>query len=1045
MSCGAEVLEDERHEVRKTVTILFSDVAGSTAMGDALDPEAVRRVMGQYFDACRSVIEFHGGTIEKFIGDAVMAVFGVPVVHEDDAIRALRAAEGIRATLASLNEDFDRQHGVRLEVRTGINTGEVMAGDPGAGQAFVSGDSVNVAARLEQQAPPGEILLSGSTLQLVRDAVDVEPVEPLTLKGKPEPFHAFRLVSVDAVGEGVARRSGEALVGRSEELWQLEQACERAVDQRRCWMVTVIGEPGVGKSRLVDAFADLVSSRATILRGRCLSYGTGITFFPAAEIVARVIGSGEDDTPEEIQDKIERAINDGDDGPLVSARLLRMLGLGSEDSQGAPEEIYWAVRKLLESTARHAPVVAVIDDIQWAEPALLDLLEHICDLSRGAPIVLVCMARPDIVDERPGWGAGRANASSIVLEPLDDRDSQTLAEQLMAGSDFDPELTGRILEAAQGNPLFLEQVIAHLVDQRITEATTARDREEVTIPGSLTALLEARLDSLSDLQRAVLQRGSIEGQVFHRGAVSTLMPGDMRGEVASSFGPLMQKEFISPGQAELAGEDAFRFRHLLIKDAAYRALPKETRAELHERLAGWLEDVAGPRLPELEEIVAYHLEAAFRYREELKGADAASALAHRAAARFAAAGERASKRGEVGAATSLLGRAAELGDPGHHDRVQLLLKLADVAESAGQTDLARKIWREIDAKVSATSDDPLRAAVMVQRLDSELVEEDDLDWPAKVHAEIDVAIPILEHAGDERGLAAAFFVRGNADWVANRISSAVAAWELAATWARGASDASLEAEALSWIGVAWTFGTTRVDDTVLQLQALSARVAGAAIAEGIVDVALSLSLAIRGDDLEASGVADRARELWREHGLNSYLAHFASQSDAWVARCRGDPEAESLAWQEGLEASRRIDQENEFLAVNLARLMAARGDADGANQLMDSVAHEAASGNRHVRDVWVETSAIVAARHGKADEARQACAEIAEIIENTEFVIGAADGWMTIALVDRLLLDMAGCDAAVERALDLYRAKGATALIAQAERWRNDPVPPTVT
>ena len=1044
MSCGAEVPQDDGLEVRKTVTILFSDVVGSTAMGDALDPEAVRRVMGQYFDACHSVIEFHGGTIEKFIGDAVMAVFGVPVVHEDDAMRAMRAADGIREALARLNEDFERQHGVRLVVRTGINTGEVMAGDPGAGQPFVSGDAVNVAARLEQVAPPGEILLSGSTLGLVRDAVDVEPVEPLALKGKPEPFAAFRLVSVDAAGEGVARRSEEALVGRSEELSQLMQACERAIDQRRCWMVTVIGEPGVGKSRLVDAFAELVASRATVLRGRCLSYGTGITFFPAAEIVAQVIGSGEDDTSSEIREKIERAIADTDDGPLVSTRLLRMLGLGTEDSQGAPEEIYWAVRKLLESAARHAPVVAVIDDIQWAEPALLDLLEHVCDLSHEAPIVLVCMTRPDIVDVRPGWGAGRANASAIVLEPLGERDSHALAEQLMAGSNFDKDVTGRILEAAQGNPLFIEQVIAHLVDQRIVDATAVGDREEVTIPGSLTALLEARLDSLSDLQRAVLQRGSIEGQVFHRGAVSTLLPSDLRGEVASSFGPLMQKEFISPGEAELAGEDAFRFRHLLIKDAAYRALPKETRAELHERLADWLEDVAGPRLPELEEIVAYHLEAAFRYREELGSADAASALAHRAAARFAAAGERASKRGDVGAATSLLGRAAELGDLGQHDRVRVLLKLANVAELAAQTDIARTAWGEIDAEMSTTSDDPLRAAVMVERLNTALLDVADLDWPATARAETDVAIPILERSGDDRGLATAYFVRGNADWIDERISAATSAWELAAVRARRAGDASLEAEALSWIGVAWTFGATPADEAVSQLQALSARVAGVAMAEGTVDCALSIGLAIRGDDLEASAVADRGKELWREYGLHFYLAHFASQSDAWVARCRGDPDAESRAWREGFEASRRIDQENEFLAVNLAKLLAARGDPDRATRLMDSVAHIASPGNRQVHNLWVEASAIAAARYGKADEARRACAEIAEAIENTEFIIGAADGSMTIALVDRLLQDNAGCDAALGRALELYRAKGATVLIAQAERWRNEPVPPTM-
>ena len=1039
MACGADLPPGDMHEVRKTVTILFSDLAGSTAMGDALDPETVRRVMGQYFNACRSAIEFHGGTIEKFIGDAVMAVFGVPVVHEDDAMRALRAAEEIRVSLVHLNDDFEHQHGMRLVVRTGINTGEVMAGDPAAGQDFVSGDAVNVAARLEQAAPPGEILISRSTLGLVRDAVEVEPVEPLALKGKPEPFPAFRLISVDATGEGIARRSEALLVGRSDELSQLEQAFVRALDQYRCWMVTVVGEPGVGKSRLVDAFADMVSPRALIVRGRCLSYGTGITFFPAVEIVAQLIRSSEDDSPDEIREKIEQAIGDADDGPLVSARLLRMLGLGTEDSEGAPEEIYWALRKLLESAARRAVVVAVIDDIQWAEPALLDLLEHVCDLSHEAPIVLVCMARPDLIDKRPGWGAGRANASSIVLEPLDVGDSRALAEQLMAGGNFDPDLSNRILEAAQGNPLFLEQVIAHLVDRRISDATAAGDREEVTIPGSLTALLEARLDSLSDLQRAVLQRGSIEGQVFHRGAVSRLLPGDLRSQVASSFGPLMQKEFISPGDAELAGEDAFRFRHLLIRDAAYQALPKETRAALHERLADWLEDVAGLRLAELEEIVAYHLEAAFRYREELDGADTASVLGRRAAARFASAGERASKRGDVGAAASLLGKAADLGDPDDPERIQLLLRLALVAETGGQTELARKVWHEIDAKTPASPDHPLRAAIMVRRLES-LLAGADLDWSATAHAETDVAIPVLERARDMHGLAWAFYVRGNADWLAYRISPAIVAWEQAASRARMAGDASLEAEALSWIGVAWFFGKTHVNDAVPQLRGLSARVAGLAVAGGMVDVALSLTLAIRGDDVDASAALDQAREVWREHGLLSYLAHYASQGDAWVARCHGDPDAELLAWREGLEESRRIEQENEFLAINAAKLMAFRGDVGGATHLMDAAAHWAASSNRHVRDLWVETSAIVAARKGRADEARQACAEIAENVQTTEFVTLAGDGWMAVALVDRLLEDMAGCDAAVVRALDLYRAKGATALIAQAERWRNEPI-----
>ena len=1045
MSCGAEILEADAHEVRKTVTILFSDVSGSTAMADSLDPETVRRVMGRYFDSCRSVIELHGGTIEKFIGDAVMAVFGVPVIHEDDAMRAVRAADGIRVALANLNDDFERDHQIQVVVRTGINTGEVMAGDPGARQDFVSGDAVNVAARLEQAAPRGEILLSGSTLQLVRDAVDVEAVEPLTLKGKPDPFIAFRLVSVNVAGEGVARRWGGTLVGRSQELSQLDRAFEGAVDENRCQMITVIGEPGVGKSRLVDAFTDGLSSRATTVRGRCLSYGEGITFFPVAEIVAQVIDSVETDTPTEIRDRVERVVGEGDDGQLVATRLLRMLGLGGEDSQGAPEEIYWAVRKLLEGAARHAPLIAVFDDIQWAEPALLDLLEHVCDLSREVPIVLACMARPDIVDERPGWGAGRANASSISLEPLDETDSRALAQQLISSSRVPVGLTGRILDAAQGNPLFIEQVIAHLAEPGLADEV-ADGQGEITIPGSLTALLEARLDGLSDLQRAVLQRGAIEGQVFHRGAVSRLLPSDMRRQAASSFGPLMLKEFISPGQAELAGEDAFRFRHLLIRDAAYRALPKETRAELHERLADWLGEVAGPRLPEMEEIVAYHYEAAFRYREELGSADAATLLAHRAAAHFAAAGEQASKRGDVGAATLLLGRAAELGDPEHRDRVHLLLKLANAAEAAGgQTDLARKIWREIDAKVSAGSDKLIRATVMIQRLDSVPADDaNDPDWPATVLTETDAAIPLLRRVGDERGLAAAYFLRGKADWHAVRLSSAVGAWETGAMHAQRAGERPLEAEALSWIGVAWALGRTPVDDAVRKLQSLLDRVAGVALAEGLVGGALSISLAFRGDHLAAREVADRAREMWLEHGLYSYVAHYASQVEGWLARSRGDLDGELWAWKEGLEASRRIDQASEYLGLHVAKLAAAGGYVAEAIQLVESAASRVASEDRNLYSIWLEATAILAARDGNAPEARQGCAEFVEFIEGTDFVVEAAGSFMTVALVERLLGDSKACDAAVERALDLYRAKGATALMAQAERWRSEPVPPTV-
>ncbi len=844
MACGTEVLVAGA-QVRKTVTILFADVAGSTALADALDPETVRRVMGRYFDACRSVLQAHGGTVEKFIGDAVVAVFGVPVVHEDDALRAVRAAHGIREALASLNETFEIQHGIRVAVRTGINTGEVMAGDPGAGQAFVSGDAVNVAARLEQAAPNDGILISESTRQLVRDAVTVEAIEPLTLKGKPEPFQAFRLVDVDPRGDGLSRRSGGSLVGRRDQLAMLESTLDRALGERRCFLVTVIGEPGVGKSRLVEAFTQRASSKATVLRGRCLSYGEGITFFPVAEIVSEALGSTAstgDADPEELTGRIEGLIARADDAPLVARRLLRMLGLDPTGSQGVPEEIYWAFRKLLEGIAAdRGGIIAVIDDIQWAEPALLDLLEHVCDLAQDSAIMLVCMARPDIFDDRPGWSAGRSNASTIVLEPLNDADARALASQLIEAATLPPPLMERILEAADGNPLFLEQVVAHLMDTRVGEE---RATAEISIPLSLTALLEARLDRLSDLQRAVLQRGSIEGQVFHRGAVSSLLPPELRAGVATSFGPLMQKEFIASGEAELAGEDAFRFRHALIKDVAYAALPKELRAGLHERLADWLEVAAGSRIPEFEEIVGYHLEAAVRYQLELGRSDTSSDLASRAVSHLETAGGLASDRGDVRAASTILQRALALT---HHDssaRIPILLRLAETSESAGRTDEARIAWRELDEAFQETSDPRLRAAIEIQRLNSIVDEGDRGDWSEEVEVAVGRAIEIFAREEDHAGTARAHFLGGVAEWAGFRASSAGTEWGLAAEHARTAGETALQASSLSWVAATHLYGASHVDEAVRELQAIEPEVAGSAAGEAAVAGILASCLAI---------------------------------------------------------------------------------------------------------------------------------------------------------------------------------------------------------
>jgi len=380
------IVEAAGGEVRKTVTIVFCDVTGSTSMGERLDPESLRKVMGRYFDEMKAVIERHGGTVEKFIGDAVMAVFGVPEVHEDDALRAARAASDMRERLRELNKEFERDLGVTISSRIGVNTGEVVTGV--TAQTLATGDAVNVAARLEQGARPGEILIGESTHRLVRDAVVADPVEPLELKGKAARVPAYRLISVAGV-EGVARRLDVPMVGRADELSALRDAFKRAARDRTCVLTTVLGPAGVGKSRLILEFLEREGLEATIVRGRCLSYGEGITYWPVVEMLTAAAEIGDLDDPDEVRAKIGGLLRDTPDAPHVVERLAQCLGLAG--ATAAPEETHWAVRKLFEAMAERSPLIAVFDDVQWAEPALLDLVEHVADWSGTHPSC--CFAR----------------------------------------------------------------------------------------------------------------------------------------------------------------------------------------------------------------------------------------------------------------------------------------------------------------------------------------------------------------------------------------------------------------------------------------------------------------------------------------------------------------------------------------------------------------------------------------------------------------------------------------------------------------------------
>ncbi len=609
-------------QLRKTVTVLFCDVVGSTALGESLDPEALRVKLARYFERMREIIERHGGTVEKFIGDAVVAVFGVPVLHEDDALRACRAAVEMRDVLPELD----------LRCRIGVTTGEVItAGD----ETLATGDAMNVAARLEQAAEPGEVLIGETTYVLAHEAVSVEPVEPLDLKGKAEPVTAYRLLSVLAAPE----RSHESqFVGRERELTTIAEAWEQATAQSNCRLVTLVGDAGVGKSRLVaEALAAL---DARVVRGRCLPYGEGITYWPVVEAVKQL-----DALPTD---------------PIAERAIRSLLGESEVGTSG--DEIAWAFRKLLEE---QAPLVVVFDDIQWGDETFLDLIESAVLLSAGAPLLILCMARPELVERRPGW------QGILRLEPLAPEQAGA-----MIGDSVSSELRERIARAAGGNPLFISEML-----------TMASENTDVVVPPTLKALLGVRLDQLDESERRVLERGSVEGEIFHRGAVQALAPEET--QVTTRLAALVRHQLVRPDRAQLPGDDGYRFRHLLIRDAAYDALPKAVRADLHARFADWL-DKHGSSLVERDEIVGYHLEQAVRYLAELGQPDAA--LADRAAAPLAAAGRRAIDREDHRTASALLVRAAELIRP-HRLDVALELEAAwemdfDDEDPATAADLA---------------------------------------------------------------------------------------------------------------------------------------------------------------------------------------------------------------------------------------------------------------------------------------------------------------------------------------------------------------------
>jgi class 3 adenylate cyclase/tetratricopeptide (TPR) repeat protein len=804
-SCGAALATTAPgREVRKTVTVLFSDLTGSTALGEQTDPEALRALLARYFERMKAIIESHGGTVEKFIGDAVMAVFGVPAAHEDDALRACRAAVEMREALPELG----------IGGRIGVNTGEVVTG---TSERLATGDAVNVAARFEQSAAPGEVLIGEATHALVQDAVVVEPVEPLALKGKSEPVRAYRLVSVL---QAPKRSHATRFVGRERELTQVVEAWERATARTGCELVTVVGDAGVGKSRLVEEALATVEAR--VVRGRCLPYGEGITYWPVVEVVKRLAALPSD--------------------PAAAAAMRSLLGESDVTTSG--DEIAWAFRKLLEE---QAPLVVVFDDIQWGEQTFLDLVESTVLLSAGAPLLLLCMARPDLLERRPGW------RGTLRLEPLPPEQADALIGDAVSGA-----LRERIARAAGGNPLFISEMLA-----------MAAEDEKVEVPPTLNALLTARLDQLDEPERMVLERGAVEGELFHRGAVQALAPEET--QVMTRLAGLVRHELIRPDRAQLPGDDGYRFRHLLIRDAAYDALPKAIRADLHARFADWLGE-HGRALVERDEIVGYHLEQAARCLAELGRPD--PVLAERAAMRLAAAGRRAKDRLDGQAALALLTRAVELLRP-HRLELELELEaaLATVeVDGRAAVQAADTVAERAEAAGDRSGAMLARAMVICLRVISgELGSNDEQEALCRA------ALPFEEERADPRRLALLWSLVAYAAHWRMRNDDSVAAFERALRYLRlvGDSASSLTLE-LDWAMIL----SPRAADEVLRI--LDELAPGRPPGDG--DLARAVLLAMLGRFDEAWPLAEaRSAHLREVTGGMMADAHLAA-----IAMIEGD-------------------------------------------------------------------------------------------------------------------------------------------------------------
>jgi DNA-binding SARP family transcriptional activator len=931
---------------RKLVTILFADVVESMSLAASLDPEAFHGLLQRYFETVRAIVARHGGVVEKFAGDAAMAVFGVPVAHEDDALRAARAASELQAAATRLD----------VEIRVGIETGEVLAGDASSGQRFVTGEAVGFAARAQQVAGPGAIVLGETAARLVAHAALLEPVAPIELRSR-EPLPAFRLVSVVEAAPAVERRLDAPLVGRKDELEALHAALASAVETGKAQGLLVVGPAGIGKSRLAEELAR--EADAFVLAGRCLSYGDGITYWPLRTMVA----------PEELE-------------PILAA-----------PSAG---EIAWAFREHCERLAAERPLVLVLDDLHWAESTFLDLVEDVVDRCKGA-IVALALAREELLEERPRFLA-ESRLSLEGLTPVD-------AETLLADRPLSDEARARIIATAEGNPLFLEQLAAFAAEHGMG-----------AVPETIQALLASRLDRLGPGERAVLERAAVIGKEFGAGQVGSLLEPAAAGTVARHLQALTMRGFIRPG-----AEEEYRFRHGLIQDAVYRATPKAERAARHELFADTLD--GDPE--ELDELVGYHLEQAWRLRSEL-GVDDRSLhqLAADAGKRLGDAGIRAAKRSDLPAMATLLGRATSLLTLDDALGRRLACELGVALDASGAAAEAVSVLEAAERAAVGHADRRVEVRARVELAYLRLLEEagtgaDDIISEARA------ALPVLESLADERAVGRAWLLAGYAQGgILGRHRE----------WLKGAERALEHYSRGGWptatcigqIAAALYYGPTQVSEALSRCARLLGDARGGRTAEA--------HLRVFSGGLEAMrGRFDRAREeiaqgvvIYEELGQTAAAVVFGGAVRGDVELAAGDLEAAERVLTETCTLLVKAQNRHELStrAADLAEALYRQERYADAERWTAIAAESAAKDNLSVQPLWRAVSAKILAVRGEHAPAESMARQALRFAEATEALNRRARVYLALAEVLHLAGQRDEADSCAASAANLYRDKG---------------------